>query len=272
MTSSPDIRAHDTAHRTHPAPRMVAVTSGTISEKLAYLRESCHRFGLEDHYVELGVGHEWTGYGMRWRLIREWMAAENLDDETWVVFSDGFDTACQQPHERILEVLSHFDPGRLVVSAELYPWPEDVFAAAQDRFGVVDGGYKFPCAGQYAGTRPALEHLYDTTGIQDGDNDQGVLVRYLMEHPDRVQLDVAHRLFLPNLYRLRNDVIQEPAKKWTKKLNRDYEVRVDPRDAQPKFFHKGHAEAACFVHSNGCRHSIERLKRRAARPAWWPFP
>jgi hypothetical protein len=251
--------------------KMVAVTMGTNPDELGYLRESCRRNGLAEQYLELGVNQTWTGFGMRWRLIREWLEAEDIDDDTWVIFNDGYDTACQQPLERILEVLSGFDAGRLVVSSELYPWPEEVVQLAIDQFGPVDGSYKFPCAGQYAGTCASLRHLYETTDIEDGADDQAALLRYLLEHPDRVQFDTEHVLFQPNLYRLRDDIITEPRKKWSKTLNRDLEVREDPADGQEKFFHKDRKYAACFVHSNGCKYSIQRLLDRAGRPGWWPF-
>ena len=99
---------------------------------------------------------------------------------------------------------------------------------AIEHFGPVDGRYRFPCAGQYAGTRTTLSHLYETTDIEDGADDQAALLRYLLEHPDRVHFDTEHVLFQPNLYRLRDDVITEPRKKWTKTLNGDLEVRENP--------------------------------------------
>ena len=250
---------------------MVAVTMGTSADELAYLRDSCIRSGLEDRYVELGVGQQWTGFGMRWRLIREWMESAEIEEDTWIIFNDGYDTACQQSLSMIQEVLSEFDPDRLVVSAELYPWPEEVIPLAIEHFGPIDGRYKFPCAGQYAGTRRALDHLYRTTEIKDDADDQATLLRYLIAHPQRVTFDTDHRLFQANLYRLRNDVIEEPAKKWTKTLNKDLEIRNDPSDSQKKFFHKGRDTAACFVHANGCKYTIERLRKRAEKPAWWPF-
>ena len=75
--------------------KVIALTMGTNPDELGYLRESCHRNGIAGRYFELGVNQAWTGFGMRWRLIHEWMEEADIDDDTWIIFNDGYDTSCQ---------------------------------------------------------------------------------------------------------------------------------------------------------------------------------
>lgn len=244
---------------------------GTEPERMEYLRESCAAYGLSPWYVELGLELEWKGFGMKWRLMREWMERAPIDEDTWIIFNDGYDTACQQPLARIQEVLTSLDPDRLLVSAELYPWPQEVIPEALERVGPVDGTYKFPCSGQYAGTRQALRHLYDSSNVRDEDDDQMLLHRYCAKYPERIAFDSEHRLFHANIFRLRDDMIVEKKKKFEKTLNHELELRVDPIDSRKKFFRIDTGVAACFVHANGSRTGIGELHRERRRRRWLPW-
>jgi len=230
--------------------RVIAV--GTDSSLVARLENSCRLYGVV--LTVLGTGEGWTGFGCKYRWVREHLRARPGPDDEIVVVLDGYDCLCQAEPSRIEEVCRRLCGGdTILVSTEIYSWPPEVEHLAQD-FEKLAGhrtskpnlvpSNVYPCAGQWAGTRSAVLRLVDRihAGGTDDFDDQGVLSRDILTFPAFYVMDYDCEVFQANIY--------YKTVKGTASFNRTLSVL---RDRKGRFALQQSAKGTlpCFLHCNG---------------------
>lgn len=255
------------------------VTVATDRSKLITLERSCQEGNVP--LTILGLNQKWTGFGMRFRLIREWLLNNpQIGDDDYIIHTDAYDSALQRDDKVIKEALEKLNIGdKVLVSAEVYLWPPEIFeykevfdSSFDDKY-TGEGGYsymklryKYPCAGQYVAKKKSLIKMIETINMPDAADDQAALINYIVNHPDNIYLDYDTVLFQPNLFLLHDhETAFEPRgvivsqKKWHTYLNPHLYVFQD-KDGKYYFKNRLTGNGACFLHANGANNeAIEKL-------------
>lgn len=172
------------------------------------LRDSCRRCG---HDLEVyGLGEEWTGFGMKLRLMYE--AIKDDPAERVVLFVDAYDVLFLPAGTEILTRFLAFG-APIVFSAELACWPFEDLAGEYPEPAVTDlepvdpriaalrpkpplaVPLKYLNSGSYIGYAGAVRDALLELSPEDEDDDQGLFTRYFLDHPEKVSLDYQASLF-----------------------------------------------------------------------------
>jgi len=245
---------------------MVSVV--TVATEAAFaerLRRSCEKEGLR--FYLLGAGQPWGGFGMKYRVLREFLRSGEFGPEDFIVFSDGYDTKCQASADEVrgaLEETLGRETHKVLVSAEAYLWPPGTFDTRgffirkapleqSEREGFLPPRSRYPCSGQWAAkTRVALAFL-DRVYRSDEDNDQEALIRDIVAHPYAYVLDLQSRLFQTNVYHLTDHshgTNPVPERATHPRLNARLGV-CSSADERLRVWNLSTGTVPCFLHSNG---------------------
>ena len=196
----------DETTNTHSSPMSpyTVLSYATSHDASRVLRSTCAAGGVP--LTLLGLGAQWKGFSQRWIGVLEFLRARgDMPDDHWIFVTDAYDTFCQASDSEIVSVLTPLREevgDRVLVSAEKYLSPVTVlhldlaFRRRNPR-----AAYRYPCAGQYAGTRRSLiAFLQEVYRGDDAADDQDALVRFVASRPERFVLDYERRLFQPNVF------------------------------------------------------------------------
>lgn len=240
-------------------------TVSTDSVKVENLRLSC--INNDINLIILGDGLRWTGFGMKLRLIRDWLYESGFPDTDIIIFTDAYDTVCQKNADELYSTITSLDiKDRLFCSAEVYLWPPEIFeykkffdkliSKKQNSGGdaYYDVDYKYPCAGQYLSTKKTMLAFIESVYTSDYMDDQEALIRYLVANPSLIYLDRTTQIFQPNLYLLINHddayfKARDPAKKYSDILNAHLYITKYRNSYILK--NKRTHNSAFFLHANG---------------------
>jgi hypothetical protein len=255
---------------------ITVLTVATDPSRAFRLQESCGHYGFR--LVVLGQSAPWSGFCLKYRLIRDFLESDTgSDDNMLVLFSDAYDTICQgTPEDTIMRFQRLSGSERkFVVSAELYLWPP-IFAAehgvrahfeehAPPPIGVGHATPQsiFPCSGGWiANKKTALKTLNRILTSVKGDNedDQAALIVDLVSHPSEYHLDYDCEIFQTNLYHLQEH--NEIKRIMNETLNPILAVNKDF-----KLMNLRSRTIPIFLHSNGAGgEALDRLQRDYITP------
>ena len=259
------------------------VTVGTDDGMMRRLDQSCRRHGFE--LVALGIGQEWTGFGMKCRLTLAYLSGSSLADDDFVVFTDAYDTLCQERLENVQTKLQLLigNSGKCLSSAEIYLWPASVVHTRgyfESIAPPLEGwGHErlppqsiFPCAGQWAGTKTVLirtlKRLLDRMGWNDAADDQEALILDTVENPDLHLMDYDSRVFQANVYHLTNHTDAatfNPQRKTSQKINAL--LAVKKVDGAYVLTNLRSQVVPSFLHTNGSgSHMLDTLRTDYVEP------
>lgn len=244
------------------------VTVATDASKTKLLQRSCVAEGLQ--LVLLGLGERWTGHCMKLRLFKDWLLRTPVGDDDVVIFSDGYDTYCQHSVSEVLSRLKSFRRDTTIVSTELYLWPPSIFhlrgffdAAYEDSPQSARGDrgpnppYRYPCSGQYAGTKKSLIRVLEAMDFVDSDDDQGKLIECIGKHPTWFTLDHGTSLFQPNMYTMEDHstaIVAISRNKIRRVVNEDLTLRRD--GGKTVLYNVRTKSSPCFLHANAVGSSV----------------
>ena len=231
------------------------VTVATHRSLAWTLEKSCWEQGI--NLTVLGENVKWEGFCTKFDVLLKWLRSATLDDTDIVLFSDGYDTFCQQSAAQLQICVDSMPKDKLIVSAEYYLWPPQVFhlkSIFQDR-APVGSRHIFPCSGQYCGSVKVLKDCIDLNLCKAHKDDQAAIVLFCAANPEKVVLDYRLQLFHPNILALKNHSSAYDG-------NIVKEWGVDPsivltrgRGSVPLIRLKSSSTSACFVHANGAPQS-----------------
>lgn len=237
------------------------VTVATDIKPSERILKSCQKNDI--HLNIVGLGQEWKGFGMRFRLLKDWLLKRtDIKDDDYIVHTDAYDTICQKNMKDLEETIKDLNIGnKFFASCEIYLWPPEIFkhkkyfeelANIPKKHNPYDI-YKFPCAGQYCAKKKTLIKYYTEVYTTDKADDQASMIRYIVKNPDKTILDRKTRLFQPNLFRLTDDShahsIIQVNKKFKPVLN--YHLYFTPYRETIIIKNKITGNSACFLHANG---------------------
>jgi hypothetical protein len=215
------------------------------------LEKSCEECGVD--LTVLGENEKWNGHCSKFELLLAWMREGKYDDDDFVLFTDGYDTFCQQLAAELEAVISTMPKDKLIVSAERYLWPPAVFDLKplfKERAPTATASNLYPCCGQFAGSVKMLRAALDVPLCYKHDDDQAALVLFCAENPEKVKLDFDLRLFHPNIFLLEN-----PASAYDgnvpKRYVLDRTLVVGKGGGSFPVLRQASSAPACFVHANG---------------------
>jgi len=247
------------------------VSVATDEPRTRILRNSCGANGLQ--LILLGLGNQWSGFCMRFRLLKNWLLhSPQVSDADVIICSDAYDTYCQQPVSEVLSRFKAFQPDTIVVSAELYLWPpatfhlrayfDEVYEASPhrvrgDRFP--NPPYRYPCAGQYAGTKRNLLRMINAINFVDADDDQQKLIECITKHPSWFTLDYRTSLFQPNMFTMQDHstTIIDPTKNKIRKVISD-DLTLIRDGGRTALFNMRTKSSPCFLHANASGPTVEQ--------------
>ncbi|NJD18746.1 MAG: hypothetical protein FIA95_05620 [Gemmatimonadetes bacterium] len=141
----------------------------------------------------LGLGRPWAGFLQKLEAVRR--ALEGVAGDRIVVFTDAFDAVYLRPASALEE--RFLATGRPVVfgAAACFhaPGNEEIVA----RYPPSPTRYRYLNSGCYAGHAGALARILERVLDHPAtDDDQALLSRYFVEHPDEIALDYSSELFV----------------------------------------------------------------------------
>jgi hypothetical protein len=240
------------------------VSVATDRDKSRLLRNSCGANGLQ--LIFLGEEELWSGFCMRFRLLKNWLLhSPQVSDTDIIIFSDAYDTYCQQPVSEVFSRFKSFQPNTIVVSAELYLWPPETFHLRAHFDEIYEASplrvrrgrfpnppYRYPCAGQYAGTKRNLLRMLNSINFVDADDDQQKLIECIKNHPTWFTLDYRTSLFQPNMFTLQDhstSIIDPTKNKFRNVISDDLILRQE--GVRAVLFNVRTKSTPCFLHANG---------------------
>ena len=158
-----------------------ATDAGRIAPYAADLRALGHDVTI------MGTGKEgWDTSGEGGRQKLEWLAEAGFDDRDIVLCLDGYDTRVLASPARTLKAYGAMR-FPVVVSGEKNYWPE------RGLRGQFEGGESpYPCSGLMIGTYRDLKGLAEASDDLD---DQAIVQRAVIEHPDKWWVDTVSTMF-----------------------------------------------------------------------------
>jgi hypothetical protein len=257
------------------------ITFATDKNKVKILESSCKTNNVP--LIILGLNDKWEGFGTKFIKIKEFLEnSPEIDNEDIIFYNDGYDTICQADFDYIRKKFeSIYQPGKIIVSAEVYLWPPPIFSHKNYFDELNKGKYRYPCSGQYAGTKIDLLNMFNTLNMKPNEDDQEAVVKYTVNFPFKVQLDYNCDLFQPNLFLLENEKshydANEAEKKFNPNLNDDLSFnKIDNKIVIQNLYTNS---IPCFIHANGpskdyiinwYNHYIKPLKKAALSPKRLP--
>lgn len=123
----------------------------------------------------LGMGEEWEGGDMNYKggghkvnLVRRALKQYQNDDNTIVMFTDGYDVILLGAQEDIIKNFKALNAS-IVFSAEAFCWPDESIA---NEYPKTESPYKYLNSGGYIGYASKLYSLLDKHKIKNKDDDQ----------------------------------------------------------------------------------------------------
>ncbi|MEM7193412.1 MAG: glycosyltransferase family 25 protein [Pseudomonadota bacterium] len=182
----------------------IVLTVASDPDKAALLTESLDRFSVP--YRVLGCGQSWrggdmtgTGGGQKINLLRE--ALGDLDDDTVVLFMDGYDTLVNANSASLLRMYARYDHD-IVFAAEKSCWPDGSLAS---QYPESPTEYRYLNSGSFIGSAGALKKLA-AESIDDSEDDQLYFTRAFLSGDHDMAVDIGCNLF-QTLSFSENDVI-----------------------------------------------------------------
>lgn len=228
------------------------ITFATDINKCKLLGKSCSINGIP--LIILGLNENWEGFGMKYILINDYLQKnEAIKDDDIIIFNDGYDTLCQASLNKIENDINKiYRKGKIIVSAEMYLWPPSIFGLKR-YFDTLnnDKKYRYPCSGQYAGSKKDLIEMFKTLNLSVKDDDQEAIIKYAYSFPDKIILDSFCSIFQPNLFILENEEThyKNENKVFKKDLNDDLTFILDEDQIKVKNLYTD--VIPCFIHANG---------------------
>ncbi len=150
---------------------------------------------LNDIDVNIGKNKEWRGGtmqgpggGQKVNLMKDYLST--LEEDTIVMFIDGYDTFISSTKEVILERYLGFNKD-IVFSAEKTCWPDK---RLQELHPQSPTEYRYLNSGTYIGTAKALKNLFSAP-IEDYEDDQLYMQKAFLNSQDNIALDVESYIF-----------------------------------------------------------------------------
>ena len=150
---------------------------------------------LSDIDVNIGKGVEWRGGtmqgpggGQKVNLMKKYLST--INEDTIVMFMDGYDTFISSDKETILERYLGFNKD-IVFSAEKVCWPDRSLEALHPPSHTE---YKYLNSGTYIGTAKALKTLFSAP-IEDHEDDQLYMQKAFLRNQNNIALDVESYIF-----------------------------------------------------------------------------
>lgn len=146
----------------------------------------------------LGFGQPWlggdmqsTGGGYKLHLLRDALDGLEHDDETLVLFTDGYDVVYTQSLDVIVQRFRLSGAG-VLFGAEHMLWPDQ---SLEPRYPMVSDGARFLNSGMFIGRAARVCALLDRAGLAQTDDDQLFFTRaYLdVQLREKLQLRLDHR-------------------------------------------------------------------------------
>jgi hypothetical protein len=227
------------------------ITVATSRDRALFLEQSCKEQGIQ--LVVLGEDEQWDGFCTKFRVIQKWLNSGACRDTDYVVYSDGYDTYCQMSAVDVQARIHSMPQHKLIISAEYYLWPGDVFHLKPVFQNRAPRGYTrpYPCSGQYCGSVKILKDCLDVALCDAHADDQAALVMYCARYPERVHMDYALKLFHANIF-----ILRDPESAYDMSIEREYILDPDITVSKgsgtfPVIHMKDYRTHACFVHANG---------------------
>lgn len=162
-----------------PAKKVAVFTVGTEEERLHLLYKTGNKFNIK--ITNLGAGVEWkggdsnkAGCGHKLNLVKT--AIKDIEDDTIVLFVDGYDVIFNDNLDTIVNRFLEFDLDALF-GAEKVCWPDPSLTTFFDSHTE----YKHLNSGLYISYVKALKEIL-SGDIKDEEDDQLYLQRYYIAH------------------------------------------------------------------------------------------
>ena len=150
---------------------------------------------LSDIDINIGKNVEWRGGtmqgpggGQKVNLMKKYLSS--IDEDTIVMFIDGYDTFISSNKETILERYLGFNKD-IVFSAEKVCWPDKSLESLHPSSHTQ---YKYLNSGTYIGTVKALKTLF-AAPIEDHEDDQLYMQKAFLRNQKNIALDVESYIF-----------------------------------------------------------------------------
>lgn len=228
------------------------ITFATDRDKAKILENSCKLYNIP--LIILGLNDKWEGFGTKFIKIRDFLKnSKDIHSNDLILFNDGYDTICQSDLSSIKQKINEvYTPTKILISAEFYLWPPPIFQLKEYFEKLTPNSkYRYPCSGQYLGSKIDLISMFDTINIKPDQDDQEAVVKYCYSLPYKIQLDTKCQLFQSNLFLLENEEshYKNKDKKFKYELNDDLRfVKENDKVIVENLYTK---TRPCFIHANG---------------------
>jgi len=218
----PDLHYITVATKAHPMLELLQKTVALKGERIDALGIELNRsIGWQSH----------CNFGIKLKLVREYIQNPDLKDDDILLFSDAFDILYIGNKDEIVKRYESFQTP-IVFGAETNCSPDPAVA---ERYPDRNRRFPYLNSGLYIGRVWAFRELHANYSYQDGDDDQRYWTAHFLARPDLIALDYNNVLFL-NCFSLNPDTIH---------MESDTLVRFEGAD--PLFLHFNGSAKDCFL-------------------------
>jgi hypothetical protein len=167
---------------------------------LDQLLESCKRHAISIDV--LGFGKKFRGFSEKLLLMQDYL--KTLPDDDIVLFVDAYDVLFLADQKTILDTfLKMHKP--FVISGDKGCFP---FRELGDQFPESPTSFRYLNAGGYIGYVGHIRKLiHDLAPFQAEDDDQGLMLKHFLKHPEAYSIDHACKLFLTTATLTEKDIL-----------------------------------------------------------------